>query len=98
MLGVAHLPEWLKANSLEKLLPDDMVKTVVGRPQLTEPVPKIVWAKVLMERTKSTCRAARYGPTAGRVKKPDNMDVSNISFGAWTRAYPEGAGSVIAML
>ena len=77
--GGYPLPDWLKANSLEKLLPDEMMKTVVGRPELAAYGPKLAWVKAQMDHAKSVSRAAHYGAGKGRLDAGNAMDVSNVN-------------------
>ena len=91
--GGYPLPDWLKANSLEKLLPTDMVQTVIGRPELAAYAPKLAWVKAQMEHAKGSSRAAHYGPGTGRKDAADNsMDVGNLNAEALREENTMGEG------
>ena len=76
MAGGLPMPDWLRANSLEKLLPDDMLKTVVGRPELAEYAPKMLWVRAQMEHAKSNARASSISPKG--KKENEDVDMGNL--------------------
>ena len=79
--GGYPLPDWLRANSLEKLVPDDMLKIIVGRPELSAYTPKMEWIRAQIEHAKSVERAREVDGrgAAGKGKKEDSMDVGNVN-------------------
>ena len=77
--GGYPLPGWLMANSLEKLLPDEMLKTVVGRPELADYAPKLSWVRAQMEYVKSNARASHISPAAKGKKDHEDVDMGNLN-------------------
>jgi hypothetical protein len=74
--GGLPMPDWLRANSLEKLLPDEMLKTVVGRPELADYAPKMLWVRAQMEHAKSIVRA--NGVATKSKKEHEDVDMGNL--------------------
>jgi hypothetical protein len=83
--GGLPMPDWLRANALEKLLPNDMVKTIVGRPELADYHPKMSWVRAQMEHAKSNARADSLTP----ARKKDAMDVDMGNFEKESGEYGE---------
>jgi hypothetical protein len=77
--GGYPLPDWLMANSLEKLLPDEMLKTVVGRPELADYAPKMAWVRAQMEYAKSNARAHHIAPAARNKRDHEDVDMGNLN-------------------
>ena len=49
MLGGYVLPDWVRARELQKLVPDKLQQTIVGRAELSEFSAKLLWLKTQME-------------------------------------------------
>jgi hypothetical protein len=76
--GGYPLPDWLMANSLEKLLPDEMLKTIVGRMELADYAPKMAWVRAQMEYAKSNARANHIAPAPRAKKEQEDVDMGNL--------------------
>jgi hypothetical protein len=57
MLAGYPVPDWVKAQALDKLIPLDMLNTVVGRPELSEFSAKMAWVKAQMEHSRGATLA-----------------------------------------
>jgi hypothetical protein len=93
--GGYPLPDWLMANSLEKMLPDEMLKTIVGRPELADYAPKMAWVRAQMEYAKSHARANHFAPQPRGKKDHEDIDMGNI---VDDRFFSAGEDSMIANL
>ena len=76
--GGYPLPDWLMANSLEKMLPDEMLKTIVGRLELADYAPKMAWVRAQMEYAKSNARANHIAPALRAKKDHEDVDMGNL--------------------
>ena len=77
--GGYPLRDWLRATALDKLIPEELLKTVVGRPELQDYHEKLKWVRAQMEHAKSQAQMMQVGaPTAKHPKKDDEMDVGNL--------------------
>ena len=56
-LGGLAIPDLLKAQALEKLIPDSLLQTVVSRPELSSYPAKLQWLKAQMEHAKGAAQA-----------------------------------------
>ena len=75
--GGYPLPDWIKATSLEKLIPSDMLKTVIGRPELAGYGAKMAWVRAQMEHAKSQSRAEHYGDRGKTKDQQGDVDMVN---------------------
>ena len=79
IMGGLTLDEPLRALALDRLIPDDMLKIAVGRPELTTYSAKLTWVRAQMEHAKSAARATHFAAAAGRGKREETaMDVGNM--------------------
>ena len=77
--GGYPLPEWLQANALDKLIPEDLLKTVIGRPELAEYGAKLKWIKAQMEHAKGQLRVKEItAPTTKKRAGDDPMDTNHL--------------------
>ena len=67
--GGYALPDWLWANSSENFIPEHVVSTPVGRPELSAYFPKLTWTRAQMKQA----RAQHLEPL--RPKRGQNQDV-----------------------
>ncbi len=65
------LPEWLRNTSLEKLLPTQLLSTLVTRSELKGYAVRLAWVKSQMEHTRGVQQAAAYGPGTGKDASGD---------------------------
>jgi hypothetical protein len=65
------LPEWLRKTSLEKLLPTQLLSTLVSRSDLKGYAVRLAWVKSQMEHTRGVQQAAAWGPGTGKDKDGD---------------------------
>jgi hypothetical protein len=65
------LPEWMRNTSLEKLLPTQLLSTLVSRSDLKEYSVRLAWVKTQMEHTRGVQQAAAYGPGVGKDASGD---------------------------
>ncbi len=93
--GGYPLPEGLMANSIEKLLPDDRLKTIVGRLELADYVPKMAWVRAQMEYAKSNARASHIAPASRAKKDHEDVDMGNL---VDDRPFSAGDDGIIANL
>ncbi len=55
-MGGYAIPDWVRAQALDKLVPDELLHTIVGRPELAEYSPKLAWVKARPRRHKGAAR------------------------------------------
>jgi hypothetical protein len=60
------VPDWVKAQALDKLLPLDLLNTVVSRPELSDYVPKMKWVKAQMEHARGATLASQVANKGGK--------------------------------
>ncbi len=65
------LPEWMRNTALEKLLPVQLLSTLVARSELREYSARLAWVKAQMEHSRGVAQAAAYGPGTGKDKDGD---------------------------
>jgi hypothetical protein len=51
------VPDWVKAQALDKIIPMDLLNTIVGRPELSEFSAKMAWIKAQMEHSRGATLA-----------------------------------------
>ncbi len=97
MLSDLVLPEWMRCSALEKLLPAQLLGTLVARPELSTYSARLAWVKTQMEHARGLAQAAAYGPGTGKdssgdvymnsLEAPPGMAYSEPSDGlAWALA------------
>ena len=67
MMAGYPVPDWVKAQALDKLLPQDMLNTVVSRPELSEYSLKIKWVKAQMGHARGATLANQSRARAART-------------------------------
>jgi len=65
------LPEWMRRSALEKLLPTQLLSTLIARDDLKTYAVRLSWVKTQMEHTRGAMQAAAYGPGVGKDKDGD---------------------------
>jgi hypothetical protein len=70
-LAGLDVPEWLRSAALEKLLPAQLLATLVARPELSTYDARLSWVKTQMEHTRGLQQAAAYSPGAGKDASGD---------------------------
>ena len=65
-LAGLDLPEWLRSAALEKLLPAQLLSTLVARPELATYAARLTWVKTQMEHARGLAQATAYGPGTGK--------------------------------
>jgi hypothetical protein len=65
-LAGLDLPEWLRSAALEKLLPAQLLATLVARPELATYATRLAWVKTQMEHARGLAQASAYGPGTGK--------------------------------
>jgi len=95
-LAGLDLPEWLRSAALEKLLPTQLLGTMIARPELASYAARVTWVKTQMEHARGLAQASAYGPSVGKDTSGDvHMGSLEMSPGA---AYSEsGEGLVWAL-
>ena len=104
--GGCQAPDMLKAIALDKLVPEDLLKQIVGRQDLAPFEAKLTWVKAQMEYVKGSSRALQVQQqpsTASRKKADDDVDMGNlqqegIGAGTGTRTPPATAPDDIILL
>jgi hypothetical protein len=56
-MGGYPVPDWVKSQALDKLVPQDLLTTIIGRPELSDYAAKLNWVKVQMEHAKGASQA-----------------------------------------
>ena len=69
------MPDWVRTSALEKLVPADLLTTLVGRPELDSYGQKLRWVKCQMEHSRGALQARAV---AGGSKK-DAMQVDELA-------------------
>ncbi len=64
-------PEWLRSAALEKLLPAQLLTTLVARPELATYSARLAWVKTQMEHARGLAQATAYGPGVGKDASGD---------------------------
>jgi hypothetical protein len=67
------VPDWVKAQALDKLIPQDMLATVVSRPELSDYGLKVKWVKAQMEHARGATLASQVSGKGHR-----DMDVGAV--------------------
>jgi hypothetical protein len=70
-LAGLDLPEWLRSAALEKLLPAQLLSTLVARPELATYATRLAWVKTQMEHARGLAQATAYGPGTGKDASGD---------------------------
>jgi hypothetical protein len=70
-LSDLKLPEWMRNVALEKLLPTQLLSTLVSRSELFGYSVRLAWVKTQMEHARGIAQAAAYGPGAGKDASGD---------------------------
>ncbi len=84
------LPEWMRNTSLEKLLPTQLLNTLIARSELKEYSVRLAWVKTQMEHTRGVQQAAAYGPGVGKDASGD-VYMSSVE----AAAYPEHSDTAL---
>ncbi len=71
MLSDLILPEWMRNVALEKLLPAQLLSTLVSRSELVGYSVRLAWVKTQMEHARGIAQAAAYGPGTGKDASGD---------------------------
>jgi hypothetical protein len=78
-MGRYPVPEWVKGQALYKLVPTDLLNTIVGRPELADYASKISWVKSQMEHARGASQAGYInGDKTGKNAAKD-MDVGMLA-------------------
>jgi hypothetical protein len=72
LMGGYPIPDWVRGQALEKLVPENLLQTIVGRPELADYSAKLLWVKTQMEHARGATQAQHIG-SATAMKK--DMDV-----------------------
>jgi len=79
-LGGYVLPDWVRANALDKMVPEELLKTIIGRPELAGLSAKLAWVRSQMEHSRGVAQAAHFGTTPpGRRDRDVDMQVAALS-------------------
>jgi hypothetical protein len=65
------LPEWMRNMALEKLLPTQLLSTLVSRTELVEYPVRLSWVKTQMEHARGVAQATAYGHGSGKDASGD---------------------------
>jgi hypothetical protein len=84
VMGGYPVPEWVKAQALDKLVPTDLLNTIVGRPELADFSNKIAWVKSQMEHARG---ASQAGYINGDMKSGKHT-VKDMDIGALAQEEP----------
>ena len=84
----------MRNTSLEKLLPTQLLSTLVARSELKEYVVRLAWVKTQMEHTRGVQQAAAYGPGSGKDSGGD-VYMNSVEAAA-TAAYSETSDGGLA--
>ena len=88
-LAGLDLPEWLRSAALEKLLPAQLLATLVARPELATYSARVAWVKTQMEHARGLAQATAYGPGTGKDASGDvYMNSLETPPGSPTRSPP----------
>jgi hypothetical protein len=71
MLSDLQLPDWMRNVALEKLLPAQLLNTLVSRSELVGFSVRLAWVKTQMEHARGIAQAAAYGPGTGKDASGD---------------------------
>ena len=71
-LGCYVIPDWVRAQALDKLVPDELLHTIVGRPELAEYSPKLAWVKAQMEHARGATQVQHVGGAPATRRDKDN--------------------------
>ena len=63
-MGGYVVPEWVKAQALDKLVPQEQLSVIVSRPELADCNPKLLWVKAQMEHARGATQAQQVSATA----------------------------------
>jgi hypothetical protein len=70
-LAGLDLPEWMRSAALEKLLPAQLLATLVARPELATYSARLDWVKTQMEHARGLAQATAFGPGVGKDASGD---------------------------
>jgi hypothetical protein len=85
MMAGYPVPDWVKAQALDKLIPQDLLNTVVSRPELSDYVPKMKWVKAQMEHARGATLASQVSNKGGKdmevgaVLRQEDGDISEAT-------------------
>ena len=69
-------PDWVRISALEKILPADLLNTLVSRPELDTYAKKRHWVKCQMEHARGSLQAqVMSGPAVGKGKRDAGGDI-----------------------
>ena len=61
----------MRCSSLEQLLPQPLLNTLIARPELETSAMRITWVKTQMEHARGLAQATAYGPGTGKDASGD---------------------------
>jgi hypothetical protein len=79
ILGGYPVPDWIRAQALEKIVPEDMLRTIIGRPELAEYSAKYTWVRSQMEHARGATQAGWVSGAPPRAKHKD-MEVGEVAY------------------
>ncbi len=71
-LGGYAIPDWVRAQALDKLAPDELLRTIVGSPELAECSAKLAWVKAQTEHARGAAQAQHVGGAPATRRDKDN--------------------------
>jgi hypothetical protein len=78
-------PDWVRSQALDKLVPQEMLTTIIGRPELANFKEKLCWVKNQMEHARGASQAwfvqGEASRGGGGVK---DMDIGELTGGDGT--------------
>ena len=74
------IPDLLKAQALENLVPDALLQAIVSRPELADYAPKLRWVKAQMEHARGAAQAQH---ASGSEKELHSVDAEQYSPLVW---------------
>jgi hypothetical protein len=95
-LGGYPVPDWVRSQALDKLVPQDMMTTIVGKPELAEFKAKVSWVKTQMEHARGVSQASYVhaaGARGGGGAK--DMEVGELAQEETASVAPSSSGSLL---
>ncbi len=74
MIDGYAIPDWIRATALDKLVPEDLLRLIVGCSELADYSAKLLWVRSQMEHARGATQA-QYAGGAPTSKRDNDADM-----------------------
>ncbi len=90
------LPEWMRNSALEKIIPTQLLATMVARSEVQGYSVRLAWVKTQMEHARGVAQAAEYGPSGTGKDASGDVYMNSVEAAAATHADDGGLAWALA--